>query len=106
MYHNIKSSVMVDGNVSSYFSCNSGVRQGENLSPLLFSIFVNDLEMVLMKQNCKGVNFENNEETVIIFIQLLILLYVDDIVMFSDDPKELQKHLMYFTTNVEVGNKK
>ena len=29
---------------SEYFMCNIGVGQGENLSPLLFTIFLNDIE--------------------------------------------------------------
>ena len=39
MYRNVKSCVSVNGERSDFFSCNCGVRQGENLSPLLFSIF-------------------------------------------------------------------
>ena len=30
--------------MSDYCSCNVGVRQGENLSPLLFAIYLNDFE--------------------------------------------------------------
>ena len=43
-YKDIKSKVMTKEGTSNYFSCNVGVRQGENLSPFLFSIFLNDLE--------------------------------------------------------------
>ena len=38
MYQGAKSCVRVDGKVSDFFSCTAGVRQGENLSPILFAI--------------------------------------------------------------------
>ena len=43
MYTNIKSCVSNDGMLSDFFSSEVGVRQGENLSPILFALFVNDL---------------------------------------------------------------
>ena len=36
MYENAKSCVLNDGDTSSCFNCNIGVRQWENLSPVLF----------------------------------------------------------------------
>ena len=39
---------------SSYFSCNIGVRQGENLSTFLFALFLNDLQSFLEKENLPG----------------------------------------------------
>ena len=39
MYRNIKSCVKLGGDVSGLFSCDIGVRQGENLFPFLFSFF-------------------------------------------------------------------
>ena len=49
MYKNIKSRVVFDKQVSDYLPCTTGVRQGENLSPLLFSLYINDLTFLLIK---------------------------------------------------------
>ena len=40
MYENIKSRTSFQGQISDYFSCNNGLRQGENLSPFLFAIYL------------------------------------------------------------------
>ena len=45
MYSKAKSVVSVQGVTSSSFHCNIGVRQGENLSPLLFSIYLADFKL-------------------------------------------------------------
>ena len=47
MYSMAKSCVKNGSEVSTVFDCNSGVRQGENLSPLLFALFLNDLTSFL-----------------------------------------------------------
>ena len=44
LYLVAKSCVKYNGSLSEYFMCNVGVRQGENLSPLLFALYVNDFE--------------------------------------------------------------
>ena len=54
LYKDAKSCVKYKGEMSEFFSCGVGVRQGENLSPLLFSVFLNDLEAFL-KQNNEGI---------------------------------------------------
>ena len=40
--------------LSGSFPCQLGVRQGENLSPFLFSVFLNDLESFLTMNNING----------------------------------------------------
>ncbi len=49
---NIKSCVKLNQKTSDTFICNKGVRQGENLSPLLFAIYVNDIEDSMLENNC------------------------------------------------------
>ena len=59
MYHGIKSCVNCVS--SNYFPSNTGVRQGENLSPFLFTIFFNDLETFLSQsQKHKGIELEGD----------------------------------------------
>lgn len=55
MYNNIKSSVKVNGIVSNSFPCNIGVRQGESLSPILFSLYLNDLHEFMQNTNLNGI---------------------------------------------------
>ena len=49
MYKKAKSCVQWKCKMSDYFSCSAGVRQGENLYPLLFSIYLNDLKTFVDK---------------------------------------------------------
>lgn len=69
-------------NVSTdFFSVDSGLRQGcgskQGLSPLLFSIFVDDITQLLEE----GVRVGD--------VRVNILMYCDDIVILSDDPREI-----------------
>lgn len=61
MYMGIKSLVKLNGISSNFFECNVGVRQGENLSPFLFSLYINDLENFLLENNIVGLQSISNE---------------------------------------------
>ena len=50
--YQVKACVGLGGAISTMFSCNTEVRQGEDLSPLLFAIFLNDMnESILHAYN-------------------------------------------------------
>ncbi len=49
MYSNVRVYVRHNSDVSDIYVCEKGLMQCEALSPFLFSLFVNDLELELMK---------------------------------------------------------
>ena len=92
MYQNIKSCVASEGKLSDFFVSNVGVRQGENLSPLLFTIYVDDLENYLSANGSVPLEVDKmfNTENV---LKLLVLLYAHDTLILADSPENLQKSL-------------
>ena len=51
MYTGVKSCVQYNGGQSDFFPCLTGVLQGENVQPFLFSIFLKDLEDYFCQNN-------------------------------------------------------
>ena len=96
MYANIKSRIKNQEGVSPFFECCAGVRQGENLSPFLFSIFLNDLEHYFNFEHVPGIKCELHSEDIFVFLKLFVLLYADDTVIFGEDPNHLQHALNVF----------
>lgn len=72
MYSNIKSRIITSEGESAFFPCETGVRQGENLSPLLFSIYLNDLQHYLHSNMAPGVICESGEDDDIVFFSKII----------------------------------
>ena len=96
MYDNIKSCVNINGNTTSFFDCKTGLRQGENLSPLLFSLFLNDVEFYLAKNMQVGLNIHDRYFDS--FLRIIILMYADDTVLFAESAEELQALLNDFVS--------
>ena len=97
LYSNAKSCVKYSGEISSSFACNVGVRQGENLSPMLFAIYLNDFELFLSTRY-KGLEKMSNEaknyacdDDIELFLKMYVLLYADDTIIMAESHEELQK---------------
>ena len=77
-----------------YFSCEMGVRQGENLSPVLFAIYLNDFDesMRCTFQGLKTLDNDTQKELET-FMRLYVLLYADDTIILAESADELQDAL-------------
>ena len=78
MYNDVKSCINYNNCKSAYFSCDIGVRQGENLLPFLFALS------------------EKIEENLNIYLKLFVLLYADDTVIMAGSREDLQAQLNVF----------
>lgn len=96
MYQNIKSCVLFSNERSSFFTSDIGLRQGENLSPVLFSLFLNDLEGYLEWNNFNGVQIGYDNLDISFYLKLLVILYADDTVILADNENDLQNNINWF----------
>jgi exonuclease III len=85
MYENVKSCVKSCTSYSDYFRYSVGLRQGEVMSPVLFSLFVEDLELFLQNNIDSGLIIDD--------ILLILLLFADDMAILGKTPEEVQTHL-------------
>jgi hypothetical protein len=85
MYSEVKLCVKHMGTLSDFFNSNLGLFQGEITSPILFSLFLNDIEIHLQENINVGINFDN--------ISIYLLLFADDAVIVSETREGLQNSL-------------
>ena len=70
------------------------------MSPLLFSIYLNDLEQFLSQSgNVNGVTCSSNniEECAHILLKLFVMLYADDTVILAETADDLQNALTQYS---------
>ena len=85
MFNKVKSCVRGCNSYSDFFDCAVGLKQGEVMSPLLFSLFIEDLELFLQNDQCCGLSIDD--------ITFILMLFADDMVILGKDRDDLQKSL-------------
>ena len=83
-YENLSSAVLWQSSLSRSFPILQGVRRGAILSPLLYSVFVDEL-LVTLQNSGYGVHIDS--------IFCGALMYADDLALISGSPAELQTML-------------
>ena len=87
MYSKMKSCVQTENYLNDDFDCNIGTRQGCQLSPLLFVLYVNELIHLVEENNCQGIYVDEHNPNV------TMLLYADDLVLLGDQIGRVKKLL-------------
>ena len=77
MYGNASSALLLNGHISPVFPCKRRVRQGCNLNPLLFCLYVADLEQTLKNEQSGAVT--------LVHTRLPLLIFADDLVLLADN---------------------
>ena len=83
---------------SNLIEVSEGALQGEILSPLLFALFISDLEKFLQSKGIRGISISST-------VEILTLAYADDIVILADSPallKRIFKELNTFRTENQL----
>ena len=83
MYDKVKLSVRLQGGITDFFASNIGLKQGCNLSPILFNIFINDINDIFDSTFCQPPTIYN--------VTLNNLLYADDLILMSESSSGLQR---------------
>ena len=102
LYKTSKSSVQINNVASEWFDVTNWVRQGDSLSPTLFSIYLNDLTTEIKYLNV-GVPVADRD--------MSLLLYAGDIVLLAPNEEKLQSMLNVVdkwcrTWGMEINSKK
>ena len=85
MYNEVKVCVKGCNSYSDFFECALGLKQGEVISPILFSFFVEDLELFLQDDQNSGLSLDA--------VTFILMLFADDMVVLGKDKDDLQRSL-------------
>lgn len=88
MYNSIKSCVRCTGSeLTDYFECLQGLKQGCLCSPILFSYFINELANDIIRGGRNGIQLLPNQ------VELFLMLFADDLALMSSTVIGLQNQL-------------
>ena len=83
----VKTRVRAGGDLTQDFMCPHGLKQGDICSPILFSLFINELAIEIIQNAKHGITLSPE------LIQILIMLFADDVVLLSYTVICLQQQL-------------
>ena len=90
---------MANGMQSEFFESHVGLRLGENLSPLLFALFLNDMETFFTEQIWNTLKFidklytDSHDEVTGMLNLFVLIMYADDTVIMAENEHDMQRNL-------------
>ena len=87
MYEVVKARVRVGDDLTEAFMCSLGLKQGDSWSPILFSLLINELANEIVLKGKHGITLSPD------ILQILIMLFADDVVLLSNTIVGLQQQL-------------
>ena len=97
LYSKTKCSIKCADKRTELFDYQKGVRQGCILSPMLFSLYLNEIPFLLDQEDTDSITLPNGSK-------LNSLLYADDLVFVSHSPKACKKHFPFSQNVVKIGS--
>ena len=80
----VKIKVRAGNDLTKSFMCPRGLKQGEICSPVLFSLFIDELANEIMQRGKHGIQLIPD------LVEMFILLFADDVILVSDTVCGLQ----------------
>ena len=87
MYDNVQACVRWGHDLSDFFKCTAGVKQGAIESPSIFSLYINKVADYVRRQGKHGVQMMPG------MMEIFLLLFADDIALISTTPVGLQNQI-------------
>jgi hypothetical protein len=87
MYANIRAHVKVDSKLTPSILCNTGLKQGDLSSPIIFNIYINELSKII-RETCRGGIFITPD-----IPNIFCLMFADDVANCADSVINLQLQL-------------
>ncbi len=84
IYSKTTASILINGSLTESFDIDKGVKQGDNLSPLLFNIFFDSLSETNTRE------YRPSQTSHVCYVQLSHLMYADDLLLFAFTSDDLQ----------------
>ena len=85
MYRSVKACVRTNDGLTDFFNCPIGLKQGCLASPILISVFINELAAEVENSNLRGVQLLPDVP------EILMLMFIDDLNLISDTIIGLQR---------------
>ena len=85
VYKCVKSCVRANDTLTDTFDCPVGLRQGCMMSPVLFSLFIDEFVELIEQSGLRGIQLYP------IIVEIFLLLFADDVALISDSVIGLQR---------------